>query len=528
MKATLKISVIILFIILIQSCKKENPTPPTVTTASVSEISYTTATSGGEATSEGSSPIISKGICWNTSPNPTISNNVTIEGAGLGSFTSHLTQLASNTMYYIRAYATSNDGTGYGEQVSFTTRLIMMPDITTTDITSIAQTTAISGGNITADNGGEITERGVCWSTEQNPTISDSKTSDGSGTGSYTSNVSSLTGNTTYYLRAYATNSAGTQYGNQVTFLTSPVIPSLSTFSLVSYTTSSCVVSGSVTNDGGSQVTERGVCFSTSQNPTIDDNKISNGADTGAFLGDVEGLSTNITYYIKAFATNSEGTQYGDEIMFTTLNPITDIDGNIYNIAAIGTQLWMAENLKTTKYSDGTDIPYVESQSEWNAFTPDSQAYCWYNNDVSNKDIYGALYTWKAAMKGASGFNTDPGNIQGACPTGWHIPSNAEWTTLENYIGGPSVNAPKLKEQGTTHWQSPNDGTNETSFTGLPGGYRTTFGTFFNIGTHGYWWTSSDYGSSNAMYRELYSGTNVGQGTSLNFRGYSVRCIKDN
>jgi Protein of unknown function (DUF1566) len=210
---------IILSIFFNPSCKEDKPTPPIITTSAVTEISYTIATSGGEVTYGGGATIVSRGVCWNTSANPTITDSKTNENGGPGSFTSNITQLTPNTMYYVRAYATSIAGTGYGNQVSFTTSQIATPAITTAEITSITSTTAVSGGNITTDNGGSVTARGVCWSTSQNPTINDSKSTDGTGTGIFTSSITGLTLGNTYYARAYATNSEGTAYGNEVSFI---------------------------------------------------------------------------------------------------------------------------------------------------------------------------------------------------------------------------------------------------------------------------------------------------------------------
>ena len=194
---------------------------PTVTTTNVSNITQTTATSGGNVTSDGGANVTARGVCWSTSQNPTISNSHTTDGSGTGSFTSNITGLTANTTYYVRAYATNEKGTSYGEEKSFTTMVNeSMPVVTTNEVTNITQTTATSGGNVTSDGGANVTARGVCWSTSQNPTISNSHTTDGNGTGSFTSSITGLTANTTYYVRAYATNEKGTSYGEQRSFTT--------------------------------------------------------------------------------------------------------------------------------------------------------------------------------------------------------------------------------------------------------------------------------------------------------------------
>jgi hypothetical protein len=207
----------------ITSCKPK-PTLPVVTTTNVTGITQTTATTGGNVTSDGNAEVTSRGVCWNTSENPTVSNSKTSDGTGTGAFTSSLTQLTPGTPYYVRAYATNSEGTSYGNEVTFSSNPIVLATLTTSDITSITTTTAVSGGSISNDGGGTITARGVCWNTSDNPTVANSKTSDGTGTGSFTSSLTELTPNTTYYVRAYATNSAGIAYGNNKTFTTEPQI----------------------------------------------------------------------------------------------------------------------------------------------------------------------------------------------------------------------------------------------------------------------------------------------------------------
>ena len=302
-----------------------SPTVPTVTTAAVTNITQTTATSGGNVTADGGATVTARGVCWNTSPNPTTANSKTINGSGTGTFVSNLTGLTANTVYYVRAYATNSVGTSYGNQVTFTTlSSAVPPTVTTSPVTNITQTTATSGGNVTADGGATVTARGVCWSTNPNPTTANSKTTDGSGTGTFVSNLTGLTANTLYYVRAYATNSAGTSYGSQVTFttLTSAVPPTVTTANVtnISYTTATS--GGNVTADGGATVTARGVCWSTTANPTTANSKTINGGGTGIFVSNMTGLTPNTLYYVRAYATNCEGTAYGDQKTFTTLDAL--------------------------------------------------------------------------------------------------------------------------------------------------------------------------------------------------------------
>ena len=324
-----------LTILLLISCKKDDLQVPILTTTDITSINQISAISGGEITSEGSSNVTSRGVCWSTSIEPSITDNKTNDGTGIGSFTSSITGLSPNTIYFVRAFATNSSGTGYGIAKSFSTEQATIPVITTAPVSSITQTTATSGGAITTDGAASITARGVCWSTSQNPTIADNTTSDGTGLGDFVSNITGLLGNTTYYLKAYATNSVGTAYGSQVSFTTSPLMPTITTLSVSSITAISCNTNGTIGSDGGAPVTAFGVCFGTSQNPTTADSKTIDGSGLGSFISYITGLQTNTTYYVRAYATNSVETQYGTELTVKTLETITDIDGNVYNIASI-------------------------------------------------------------------------------------------------------------------------------------------------------------------------------------------------
>jgi uncharacterized protein (TIGR02145 family) len=196
---------------------------------------------------------------------------------------------------------------------------------------------------------------------------------------------------------------------------------------------------------------------------------------------------------------------------------VKDADGNIYNVVKIGTQLWLAENLKTTKLNDGTTIKLVADDNSWKALT--TPAYCWYNGDAAvNKSTYGALYNWYTV------------NTNKLCPSGWHVPADAELTTLTTYLGGESVAGGKLRETGITHWEKPNTGaTNESGLKALPAGYRNNNGGFANIGFFCFWWSSTEYVATAAWGRTLgCSGSTIIRLFSLKKNGYSVRCIKDN
>ncbi len=222
---------------------------------------------------------------------------------------------------------------------------------------------------------------------------------------------------------------------------------------------------------------------------------------------------------------------------------VIDVDGNIYNTIVIGRQVWMAENLKVTHYADGTPIPLVESSSEWSALTETDKAYCWHDNSLANKDIYGGLYTWAAAMNGIGSSTTNPSSIQGVCPEGWHLPSDDEWKQLEMYLGMNQGEADvlgwrgtdeggKMKETGTTHWSSPNTGaTNSSGFSARPSSYRYDNGSFTSVGTFTYFWTATKLVDRHALLRGLsfdYATVGrVGIPDTYGPYGRSVRCVKD-
>ncbi|MCB9001260.1 MAG: fibrobacter succinogenes major paralogous domain-containing protein [Bacteroidales bacterium] len=244
----------------------------------------------------------------------------------------------------------------------------------------------------------------------------------------------------------------------------------------------SAMLTCNVSNIENYKVSQHGFCWNTTGNPTTSNAKTELWTLGGVrFSQTIENLIPATTYYVKAYIVIQNVTIYSKQTKITTTNgTVTDIDGNTYITVTIGNQVWMAENLKTTHYNDGTAIPNVTDGNEWAALT--TGAYCWYSNATAYKDTYGALYNWYAVNTGK------------LAPTGWHVATDAEWTTLTTYLGGESVAGGKLKETDTTHWASPNTGaTNETGFTALPGGYRGRGGAFGGIGGYGYWWSATEF-----------------------------------
>lgn len=358
-----------LITVILYSCQKEissengttTTTIPTLTTTAVTSITATTAASGGNISSDGGATVTARGVCWSTAANPDITGSHTTNGTGTGTFTSAITGLTASTVYHVRAYATNSEGTAYGNEMSFTstTNPTALATLTTTAITAITTTTASGGGNITADGGATITARGVCWSTSVNPVVTGNHTTDGTGMGTFTSAITGLTASTVYYVRAYATNTAGTAYGNEVTLQTSAgtTIAAITTSAATGINTNSLTSGGNITNDGGATVTTRGVCWNTTHNPVKTDSHTSDGTGIGTFSSNINPLSPSTTYYLRAYATNSVGTAYGNEITVITLDHDIYIGGSLmpalHNVATI----W--KNGVPTALTDGTEEAYV-------------------------------------------------------------------------------------------------------------------------------------------------------------------------
>lgn len=308
--------------VIISSCKKEDETEilPMLATLGVYNITTESANSGGLISESGSGAIIDRGVCWNTQPNPTIDlQTKTIEGEGVGSYTSSLENLLSGTKYYIRAYATNEAGTAYGNEVSFST-IGSVAEIETSDITNINFESAVSGGTILHDGGSDITLRGVCWGLNENPVIeTNMHTEEGTGTGSFVSQLTNLQPGRLYYLRAYAKNENGISYGNELSFETEIALATLETNNPIEISYHSAKVGGKLINNGGDDIQEMGLCFSTSTQPTLEDNKITVSISEQEFSQRIENLESGKTYYVRSFATNAAGTSYGNEVSFTTL-----------------------------------------------------------------------------------------------------------------------------------------------------------------------------------------------------------------
>ncbi len=343
---------------------------PTVTTQSVSSISQTGASCGGNVIAEGVTPVFARGVCWGTEINPTIKCSITTNGTGTGSFTSTITGLNANTLYYVRAYATNNNGTSYGANQSFTTQSsVVAPKVTTQSVSSITQTSAICGGNVTSDGGSSVIARGVCWNTTTNPTINHSKTTDGTGTGSFISNITGLNTNTLYYVRAYATNNNGTSYGANLSFTTlSNLSETTPPFGSFDTPIDSSTVAGSIAVTGWA----------------LDDSGVAsvkiyiNQGNTPTYIGDalfVEGARPDITIAYPEYPANTKaGWGY---MMLTNFLPgegngtfvlsvvATDLAGKT---TELGTKTIIVDNAHAVKPFGAIDTPTQGGTASGSAF----------------------------------------------------------------------------------------------------------------------------------------------------------------
>jgi uncharacterized protein (TIGR02145 family) len=398
-------------------------------------------------------------------------------------------------------------------------------------------------GNIIELSGEQNDDYGFCYSTTNNPTINDSYVSVGSPKlGNFSATIESLDPNTQLFIRAYCKDKGGYTYGNVISISTKNGDASFSVPAITGRGASWAVSASQIISDGGAPINARGVCWGTSSNPTVDGSKTTDGSGEGDFISSLTGLLPNTTYYVRPYATNIAGTSYGEGTSFKTLeaNTMIDGEGNLYRTITVGGKEWMAENLKVTKYNDGTAIAKPEDNEQWAANS--SGAYTIYphsyisdiDSDEQMVAAYGIHYNWYAVD-----------NPKGLCPVGWRIPTDTDWTDLTNQItGSTDLIGNKLKsrrqinsplggnyattehprwEENSTYW-----GTDDYGFSALPSSYRFSSGTWLNIGFTGRWWTSTSLGDSNAWFREItYDYGQITRTVDAKNYGLSVRCIRD-
>jgi uncharacterized protein (TIGR02145 family) len=400
---------------------------------------------------------------------------------------------------------------------------ILISEIITTEVSKVTPTSLTTGGTITAVPGAQITSRGVVWSRGPEPTIGklSSITNDGTGAGSFQSELTGLS-LVKYYIRAYAIVNNTTYYGNEVAFDLSSIIPKLSSLSSTEFTTNSANVQTTIDYTWLDPITEKGICWGTSVAPTIDkSNTIAVAEPSLNFTITLSNLTKNQVYYARAYAVNQLGVFYGNSVQMLILSPpafgqVEDIDGNKYKTVLVGTKTWMAENLKVTKYSDGTQIPALFNANEFK--NTGEGAYTAYIGSEGNVQSVGYLYNGYARS-----------SDRNVCMNGWRVPGSEDWQELADVMGGMETAGGRLKAISNL-WKSPNlAATDESGFSGLPGGSYCSVclsntGSYADFGTDGYWW-SKDQG-------EFFYLTNnrpelrTKKTASVN-DGLSIRCVRN-
>ncbi|MBR4217643.1 MAG: hypothetical protein IKR71_01180 [Bacteroidales bacterium] len=410
---------------------------PEVATSTTTNISSEGIIISGEVTNSGASNITACGIYYGTTAKPATDHVDATTPVNSGEFSCSLPNtLLGNTTYYARAYATNSEGTAYGEDITFT---LPMATVTTGSATMNGMNMDVTG-EVTEGGITEVTARGICWGTSAKPTTQVAAAA--GGLGEFTVSISGLENSVTYYLRAYATNAQGTVYGEDIQFTCTMPVPVVTTGE-VTISGADATIAGEITDDGGSAITARGICWGTSENPTISDNAVPYAEADNAFSVTISGLSKDITYHARAYATNASGTGYGEDVEVLIpfqcgVDKLVDIDGNEYATTEISdangehTQCWMAENLRVKKTPNGTAL------DSWTASPSDiTKVYSQITNKRIGNTSSGAvlvssavLYTWPTAAQRTSINTNETTPIQGICPTGWHLPSMAEYYTL--------------------------------------------------------------------------------------------------
>ena len=441
---------------------------------------------------------------------------VQLTRSGGSRYSATITGLKENTIYYICYEGVDRfSGKIKSEVYKYKTSIAGSPSVSTTSVTDVSYTSATVGGNVTSDGGSTVTERGVVYSTSQNPTTSSSKKTSGSGTGSFSVSLSGLSQGTTYYVRAYAVNNNGTSYGEQKSFTTGANLPSVTTSDPTNVSSTTATVGGNVTSDGGAAVTERGVVYSTSQNPTTSSSKKTSGSGTGSFSVSLSGLSKGTTYYVRAYAVNSKGTSYGEQKSFATKNSSGSVNG--YDYVDLGLSVkWATCNVGADSPEDYGDYfawgetkpksTYKWSTYEWcQGSTTTLTKYCTYSSygKVDNKTQLDLSDDAARANWGGS----------------WRMPTHDELTELRE----------KCSWTGTT--QNGVEGYKVTSKTNgnsifLPAaGYRYN-SSLYDAGSYGYYWSSSLYTVSPNDARFVYfDSSRVDWNFSSRYYGRSVRPV---
>ena len=496
-----------------------NVMPPTVFAQDASNILMNSATLNGSVNANDFSTIVNFEYGLTTSYGKSIIGIPSpITGISTTNVSALIDDLSANTIYHFRLKASNAVDLSFSNDISFTT--IGAPPAATTNLaTNITPMTSTLNGNIDANGFSSIVtfEYGTTMSygstitAAQSPVTGDSPTN-------ISVNINGLSASTTYHFRVKAENSLGITYGNDLTFKTLGQAPTAKTQFASNLQTTSATLNATLNANRLSTVVKFEYGYTSSYGSTITaiQSPITDSLDMSV-TAKISGLEINTTYHFRVIAINSLGTTYGDDATFITV-PLTinDVEGNTYDVIGIDRQVWMAENLKTTNYNNGDAIQNVTEDAAWSELT--TGAYCWYNNILTyNKDTYGALYNWYSVNTGL------------LCPTGWHVPTRDEWLKLSDYLGGGMIAGGKLKETGTSHWNSPNEGaTNEVGFTALPGGKRSEGGRFMSLRDHGYWFTATIEANVFHFFQIYANSIIFADYKRTDYKsGHSIRCIRD-
>jgi uncharacterized protein (TIGR02145 family) len=365
--------------------------------------------------------------------------------------------------------------------------------------------------------GDKIIERGFCWSTNNTPTVFDNKIAVGAGGGSYIARIDSLMPNTDYYVRAYCASRLKISYSNEKIIRTTPS-PTVSTFYPCVVTTNSFLGGGNIAGITG--MSNAGVCYGQNPYPTISNSIVSTPLTPGTFSVNLTGLLSNNTYFYRTFVVIGEEVFYGKQVAVKTFySTVADIDGNIYYTVKIGTQEWMAENLKVEHYQNGIPISYCD-RSLWISAPIPGGMYGNFNNYVGYKSTHGHLYDGAVITNSVT-----------VAPFGWHVPSNYEWSLLENFLGGPLVAGGKMIKPNCSEVYDEYYHDNSSGFSALMGGERTSSGQDYGLAPDGYttFWTSSfDFSFSYSFVRTFeYTSPESYGGTYNSPSGLYIRCLKN-
>jgi uncharacterized protein (TIGR02145 family) len=478
------------------------------------------------------------GFCWSLTPNRQEAVDCRQMGpkSEKGDFVAEIGELEPETTYYVWAYASSgSEITVYGDSVKFTTLAPGLPVVMTGEIFAVTQTSAEIVCNVPDDNGAPVTERGICWGTEPDPTISQNVVPGGSGTGEWVGTMTELQPYREYHVRAFAVNRVGTAYSENRIFQTLAFPPQLDLHPLQEITSHSVLATAGFDDFGGAPILEKGFCWSAENpEPTKSDFFHVVGSGPGIYELVIGDLQHDTEYHVRAFATNVAGTSYTEPRSFRTLFQCGTIlvdprDGQEYLTVSIGEQCWMARNLNVGEQIPGSQFPQPNDIIE---------KHC-YDDDPANCEIYGGLYRYEEMMQ----YQLEE-KAQGVCPDGWHIPSDNEWKIMEMALGmtqeqadstglrGLGGEGGRLKTPETPPWEEPNEGANNvTGFSALPSGNIQADGTYYGLGIFTDFWTSTTtihMENTVAWYRLLAHYADEIERTLGDLRwGTPVRCIKD-